>query len=284
MKYRNNQSPVSFFSFQDIILSIVGIMILVTLLLVLKLVTQMSLAESTPPPAVSIKELEKLVETLKLSLQEIQDDIAELYKKQQNSQDITPTQDQIDALQSTIERLKTEIAEIATSIENATQKADNLKNNPSMKLVEEKIKHIEQLKKTLEQLAEQNKKFDQQQNQLKAQESKLQTQNDKLNETLNVSQLLISAAKSTDKKPFIVIYGQSGIEVLSTDGSIRNKFTISSFYSWVDSRDKQTEYFVLFVRPSKFNAYNKILDTLKLKGFDIGLQVVGENTVFSINN
>jgi myosin heavy subunit len=307
MRRHRNESPVSLFSFQDIIMSVVGIVILITLLLILKLVTQMSLAEATPEPATaSAKELEELIESLKPSLREIQDEIIALHEAQQKSQAWAPSPDQIDALQSMTERLETEIEEVRQLIENADKHTEELKKDQSLKLADEKEKHVQQLKEILKQTEKQCKELEQQkeiqekakelqakekelqteEKELQAKERELRTKNMELDQKLaaeTIPQLILSARKSSDKTPYILIYGGNRIEVLSIDGSAKKNFTSrSQFYSWANSCNKRTEYFVLFVRPSRFDRYEEVLGALKSKGFDIGLQVIGETTNFSI--
>jgi hypothetical protein len=288
MRRRSNESPVSLFSFQDIIMSVVGIIILITLLLILKLITQMSIAESVPASTVSVQELTELIESLKFSLREIQDEITAMYKKQQDSLVWTPTQDQIETLQSVTERLDTEIEEIRQSVKNANQYLEELKQNRLLKLAEEKEKQIKQLKELLEQVTEKNKELTKQQKELQTKENELRKKNTELDKIIiarDIPQLHISAQKISDKTPYILIYGQKGIDVLSIDGSIKQFFSSRNrFNSWLKNCNKETEYFVLFARPSRFDRYEEILNDLRLKGFDVGLQVIGETTEFSINN
>ncbi|MDR0705410.1 MAG: hypothetical protein LBF88_10545 [Planctomycetaceae bacterium] len=288
MRRRSSESLISLFSFQDIIMSVVGIIILITLLLILKLIMQMSLAESVPASTVSVQELTELIEPLKSSLRDIQDETAEMYKKKQESQIWAPTQDQIDALQSVTGRLDTEIEEIRQSIKKANQHLEELKQNQFLKLAEEKEKQIKQLRELLEQLTEKNKELTQQQKELQTKENELREKNTELDKIIiarDIPQLLISTQKTSDKTPYILIYGQNGINVISIDGSINRYFsTRNQLNTWLKNCNKETEFFVLFVRPSRFARYEEILNDLQLKGFDVGLQVIGETTEFSINN
>jgi hypothetical protein len=249
---------------------------------------QMSLAESVSKSTVSVQELTETIESLKLSLREIQDETAEMHKNKQESQVWLPTQDQIDALQSITERLDTEIEEIRQSIKNASQYFEELKQNRLLKLAKEKEKQIEQLKELLEQLKEKNTELTQQQKDLQTKENELQENNtelDKIIVTRDIPQLRISAQKISNKTPYILIYGQKGIDIISIDGLVKKFFSSRNmFNSWIKSCNKETEYFVLFVRPSKFDRYEEILNDLRLKEFDVGLQVIGETTEFSINN
>lgn len=296
MKRRSNESPVSLFSFQDIIMSVVGIVILITLILILKLVTQISLAESVPEPTVSVQELTELIESLKSSLREIQDETAEMYKKKQESQAWIPTQDQIDALQATTERFDFEITEIRQSIENATQHAEILKQNQSLKLVEEKQKQIKQLKELLEQLAEKNKELAQQQKDLQIKENQLKNKNNELDQqTADTNNKPPKVAFSNDSaKPnhyvYLTLFDTKYFTVFNARESWEKNFSKTEmFIEFILSEQKRfqerNEFLngvFLIVRPSKIEEYEDVIKLLHDHQLRVGFTFIGENTEFSL--
>ncbi|MDR2757101.1 MAG: hypothetical protein LBC20_15500 [Planctomycetaceae bacterium] len=255
MRRHTNESPVSLFSFQDIIMSVVGIVILITLLLILKLITQMSLAESVPESSVSVQELTELIESLKSSLREIQDETTELYKNKQESLVWKPTQDQIDALQLTAERLDTEIDEIKQSIENATQHAEELKQNQSLKLAEEKEKQIKQLKELLEQLTNQNNELAQQQKKLQAKENELKDKNNELD------QQIADANNRPQKVAFSNIPATPNHYLYLTLFDTKGFTVFNSRESWEKNFSK-TDMFVKFIlsEQKRFQERNEFLN------------------------
>ena len=49
-------------------------------------------------------------------------------------------------------------------------------------------------------------------------------------------------------------------------------------------QDYAKEHFVVYVRPSRFGQHDEIVKDLRARGFDVGLQVIGEKTSLSIND
>jgi hypothetical protein len=95
--------------------------------------------------------------------------------------------------------------------------------------------------------------------------------------------VFVTPHPSTDKTPYILIYGQGKITVLSQADPNGQSFTSrTAFFAWVAGRDRKTEYIVLYVRPSRFEEYESILTELRKLGFDVGLQVLGEKTEISL--
>ncbi|MDR0336650.1 MAG: hypothetical protein LBI18_06125 [Planctomycetaceae bacterium] len=298
MKHRANKSPVSLFSFQDIIMSVVGIVILITLLLILKLITQMSLAESVPTSAISVRELTELINSLKTSLREIQDETSAMYKNKQESQNWIPTQDQLDALQTTIERLEIDIAEIRPSIENATQHAEKLKHNQSLLSTEAEEQQIKQLKELTEQLEEQHKELARQQKNLQLNENKLKNKNTELDQQIlktddkSMKVTFSNHAPVPNHYLYLTLFDTKGFTVFSSRKSEEKNFReTNKFCDFILSEQKQfrqrNEFLngvFLVVRPSKMDEYEEVIKLLQNKGIQVGFTYIGENTEFSLEN
>ncbi|MDR3182422.1 MAG: hypothetical protein LBT89_05775 [Planctomycetaceae bacterium] len=286
MSRRRNESKVSFFSFQDIIMSVVGVVILITLILILKLVTQTPQGEAVQE--MSAAELAEQIKSLEQERREIQDEIAALRQARQNASAYVPSQEQIESLRSTENRLLSEIENLEKNIDAAEQQNEKLKNHPAARRSEEAGKHIEALQEQQAALEQKQKELKEQQTRLQAKLQGLKNKNTALDRKLaeSVSQkVYVSAPQSTGKTPYVLIYGAGTITILSLSDLGEKKFSSkSAFYAWADNCNKNTEYFVLYIRPSRFEEYESVLETLKQKGFDVGLQVIGETTEFLIKN
>jgi prefoldin subunit 5 len=267
-------------------MSVVGVVILITLLLILKLITQ---AASTPPAAtVSARELQNQIETLSPVLQEIQNEI-EQQQKQKLDSIITPqTQNQINTLITTIKRINAECIEIEKEIQNTKRRSEVLKNDLKSKKLpdnENQIKQMKeqlnQLKSEMDELAKQEKKLQEIVDELvaKKQESPKET-------VVTITQQInVTIQKKPDKTAFLCVYGADGITVIPTNGSPQKNFKVQSeFYQWIDSRNNKTDHFIIYFRPSRFKRYKELLDALKGKNFDVGYQVIGETTDLINNN
>ena len=279
---RNSSSAISFFSFQDIMMSVVGIIILVTLLLILKLITQKVVAEPVPRPEITESELNERINELEQARREIQDEITTLNQSQQNAAPFIPSRDQLDVIRSSVERLEQDVQTIEEDIQTVKEYHQEMADRPDATLaaeMEEKIRVLELLRNELHRKINDQK---QQQQTLQTEIDDLQKQQAELDRRLAeeiVHRVYAMSSKATDKTPYLLIYGQGTISVISQADpkgqSFRSK---QAFFSWVAGRDKKTEYLVLYVRPSRFDEYASILDQIKQLGFDVGLQVIGEKT------
>jgi hypothetical protein len=98
-------------------------------------------------------------------------------------------------------------------------------------------------------------------------------------------QIKVTVPKDTDKTAFLLDYGQGIINIVPTDGSQKQTFSSrTQFSNWVAKRNYQTEHFVVYVRPSRFGQHDEIVKDLRARGFDVGLQVIGEKTSLSLND
>ncbi|MDR1140528.1 MAG: hypothetical protein LBL62_02470 [Planctomycetaceae bacterium] len=282
MRRHKQESPISLFSFQDVIMSVVGIMILITLLLILKLITQPP-TDTAAVTTVSARELQEQIESLSSILQEVQNEISQQNQTKLDSIITPQTKNQIDALLTTIERLNTECNEINKEIQNEKSQTENLKKNLKSISSHNDKNQIEQLKEQLDTLKIENDKLTEQEEKLKTidDELELKLKNQKFENKIvdSIQQLNINVQKKQEKTAYICVYGQDGLTIIPTNGTPQKNFTLQSeFYQWMDSRNKTTEYFVIYFRPSRFERYKDILDHIKNKGFDVGYQVIGETT------
>jgi phage shock protein A len=284
MSRRSNQNPVSLFSFQDIITSMVGIVLLITLILILQLMSQMSAAP--PTPTRTVQELRQQIAEMQPVLTELQDALAELYRVREQSEVFTPSQERTDALQSTVDRLETNVAAAEKKIDEIKKRIDELQNSPAFRKLTETQQEIDALAAALAGLQQQTKQMTDDAAALQAKIQELKAKNTALDQQIANNpalKLTVTVPQESDKMAFILDYGQGTITVIPTDGSPQQKFSSrSQFSSWVSRRDYQKEHFVVYVRPSRFGQYEDIIKELRAKGFDVGLQVIGEKADLSL--
>jgi hypothetical protein len=269
-------------------MSVVGIVILITLLLILKLITQPpSSSPNHSAATVSARQLQQKIESLNSALQEIQKEITQQHQTKLESVVTPQIKNQIDAVIATTKRIDTECNKLNNEIQNEKKRTENLKNDLKIKSTFDSKKQIKQMKEQLDKLKIEKDELSKQEKQLQTTADELTLKNQQLDDEITAAvppQLLVSIQKKADKKAFLCVYGQDGLEIIPTDGSIAKKFTSqSAFYNWLDSCNKSTDHFIIYFRPSRFGRYKEIVDRIKSKGFDIGYQVIGEKTNL-INN
>ena len=283
-RHRNN-SPISLFSFQDIIMSVVGIVILITLILLLQLVSQMLAA---PPSSQIAEELRQQIASLQPIRTELQESIAELHLAKEKSEVFTPSQDKIDAIQSTVNRLESEIAAAEQKIEEIKNHIEELQRDPAIKQLDETQQEVKELADKLTKLKQQTKDITDNALDLQAKVQELQTKNTGLETQLANRagiQLKVTIPKDSNKTAFLLDYGRGVITVIPADGSAKQTFSSrTQFANWISRRNYETEHFVVYVRPSRFGQHEDIVKDLRARGFDVGLQVIGEKTNLSLND
>ena len=263
MSPRRTTNPVSLFSFQDIITSVVGVMLLIILILLLQLISRMFAAP--PSPTLTEQEIRQQIDSIQPVLTELQDSIVELRHARDRSELQTPSQEQIDAIRSTIETLETDVAETEKKIELIQKRIADLRNDPAGRQLSETQQEVEKLKREIAGL--------------------------KPHAGQPGVQMKIVAPKNADKRAFIVDYSSGGVTVIPADGMPKQTFSSATqFNNWVSGRDPKKEQYVVYVRPSQFGEHNRsgrhnsIVTNLRDKGFDVGFQVIGARTNLTLND
>lgn len=283
MTRRRSESSISFFSFQDIIMSVVGIMILIALILILKLIAQTTQAAA---PSLDITELQHRLAVIRLTLQEFQEDIAKLQSMKAGAYAWVPTQEEMDAAQTSAQRMEAEVVAMASRLKTAQEQKEKLKLDPMIQEITQAESRIAALQAARQDLIQQSETFKEEERELQTEAVPLRKKTRELDAALNaqvVQQLKVKVPVQQDKTAFILLYGNGVIDVLPTKGTPRTSFrSRSAFEQWIEKRNKSTEYFVVYVRPSRFGEHEKMVQDLKGKGFEVGLQVIGETTDFML--
>lgn len=260
-------------------MSVVGIVILITLLLILKLIAQ---STESPPITASAQELQEQIDSLSPVLAEIQNEITQQHQAKLVSIVTPQTQDQIDALLAANKRLDAECVELEKEIEDEKDRAEILKNDLKLKSLPDDESRIKEMQEQLNRLKAESEELLKQEKVLQSDYAELMSKNQELTITAAAAapqQLNVTVQKRPDKTTFLCVYGQDGLTVIPTNGAAQKTFTSqSNFYQWIDSRNTATEHFVIYFRPSRFGRYREIIDRIKIKGFDVGYQVIGETT------
>ena len=270
-------------------MSVVGIIILVILFLILKLITQVTVAEPATIPEITEMELNERIESLENARREIQDEIVKLNQAKQNAAPHIPSLDQMNALRVSIARLEGDVEKIEMENKTAKEYHDEMTNRPDAKHLaetEESIRELEmmqsELQRETQELRSKNNEQTKRQQELRTKQNDLQKQQAALERQLAedvAKKVMVVPRKSTDKTPYLLIYGQGKITVLSHADPKGLSFTSrQAFFNWVQSRNPKTEYIVLYVKPSRFEEQKSILESLQKMGFETGLQVIGEKT------
>ncbi len=275
-------------------MSVCGIVILVTLLLVLKLIAQTAADIPDSPPAVSSEELRNIreqMDALEQLRRDIQDEIVELQRIRSQGADApwTPSETQRSVLQSRLARLEAESRELEGELEAAEKKTEEFEKREDAIIVRNKEELLKELHLLAEQLQETNEQLVRQQDELRRQAQTARDRNAELDRELAASdsqKIFFAKRHTTDKTPYILVYGVNGITVSSFTKTEPTTFGSDRvFLEWARKNCKpRTEYFVLYLRPSRIGQYQNLIDALRSIGFDVGFDLIGEETEFSLQS
>ena len=269
MPRRDNTPSISFFSFQDIITSITGIMFLVVMILVLLVVTR-----ERPHP--SSQDAQK--QALKQKLEQLQ--------KQADER-----QRQLETLTKRLDELKKlDVTSLPQKKEDLIQQLQSIQ-----KRIQDEEERQKQLQKQLEENAE--KKTQEQQNldkisqdQDEAQRLVESLETQKLEEekklAKNSRMIRFIWKSSIIKKPLLIACSENDIKVFELNASKPLKqFHHSSqanlcgeFLQWVTTQYKASDiYLVLLAKPSSFEYIEHLAFQLGNANFDRGREILQED-------
>ena len=271
---KNNSTPISLFSFQDIITSVTGIMILVVLLLILSILDK----KLTDTPVTQESEEEKRI-------------------KIQCSQKIARQTQELKDKQETLEQLK-KVIESNQSVSKLLKIQDRLKN--------EEVHNKNKIKQQLEELQRKEKKFktlskkhvvlseaegiEIKKGNLSKQrlKQKIAEYKEKIKKNnLKNKQVIFSIPENSKKNPIIVQCSDKGfaIDIIRehknlhiTDDSIDFTGLLLKFYKWLKTRNSQRDYIVLLIKPSSVGYISDLeARTLKTLSFEYSKEPLEEN-------
>lgn len=271
MSKKDNSPAISFFSFQDIITSVTGIMFLVVIMLVLMMLCQKSSSAQQKE-----KDLFRELTQLEQQAAELKDAIAKL-RKQSAEQD------------KRIEELKKLKLETLPEMKKEWIRKLRALNRGIAFLEEEKQQLKDDQKKQISLALEKKAHLVRNQDEIRKQEDfilslaeKIRHKTKLFNKIKNVIRFVWN--KSNPKKPVLLECSEKSIVASSLNDFIKRQ-TFSSYTQCLDFCKKlppAETYFILLLKPSAFSYAEKFSLDLQKAGFERGKEVLpGEETLIS---
>lgn len=278
-KNKNSESPITLFSFQDIITSITGIMILVVLMLILHIIDSNS--SSVKKDNTYTKDISSIKNTL-----------AELRKQLDDEKDWQKMNEKVieDALSTDIDslplmikeeekiksKLEENIAKHKNEITEMQKKIKSLENSNTEldRKIKDGVETVSALKKQIEDT-------------VKALKDSLEKV--KKEEEEEKKKVYFSFERQEGKEPILVECSKSGLkvkiiksnEIISfEDDSNTYVKIVNSFTGWLQKRGStETEYLVFTVKPSASGYLQTLLNKIRDLKYQTGLEPVEENMI-----
>lgn len=270
-----NSRKISFFAFQDIITSVSGILILVTLILATELDRNSDSSAFDANP-----ELERRVlETLRQQ--------AEADARNRNLQELLSSAEiapALETLQADVARLRTQlseeqrkqaaVAEHLTASQAAIEARDRTLGLTDLKAeIQRRIRGTEALAREEAQVRDEMKRLEQRVTAAQSRLLKLQQREGQL--------WLIPDKSSTTKEPILVTVSGGGVKVERFDRADQGRAFSKSdsrreFESFLREAKSLDQYFVFLVRPSGIDLFQRLVELAREKGFEVGFDALEE--------
>lgn len=251
---RKHDSPISLLAFQDIITSVTGILILLTLFVTLSLITR----QLCPPSVQSVAAAEDVTDVLDDVHREIEmlqshvnmrhEELAELA-----SLSPTATERELHDLREYVARIRSQISALQAKVNSATARRKEWESRKARTSEDEEI--LEQMQRELERLRE------------------------KCRELRSQDRLIYNPQQGSGKTAWLVDIGSKKLVAARAERTESpHKFgSAREFLKWAMTRDPNQEYFVLLLRPSGIDSYEMVSSALREAHYDLGIDLIGED-------
>jgi hypothetical protein len=251
-----NSTPISLFSFQDIITSVTGIMILVTMMMTLELL-QRKVSAPAPQTAKIIDELRPAVDQGDQEIAKLQQQLA---RDEQTLRELAGIdQNQVRRAMDDLERLTRQLQSDVQTLRGEEAHADSRVRRSEA----EKTQRASDAK-TLQELTERVRKTQRQFEELKSS-----------------NRVIYNVSSSASKSAWLVQIGDDQLLTAPVGKPAASVFSGSpeartaEFLRWAASRDPKSEYFMLLVKPGGVASFRTLLQGLTSKGFQVGFDLIG---------
>lgn len=249
---RKSNAAFSLFAFQDIITSVTGIMILVTLMLALELLQR---TENSPPTRTR-----ELIEEIQATLQEVQQEIERLESQQQSSD---PSLQELAVLDA--ETLKRKLEQISARRQSLTQDINELIED-AQETTQREQEVNEEARRRQPELAE-----------LERMRRELEQTREKLEQLQDSNRVVFNRPQDAgNRTPWLVEF--TGSEILVAELGVSQaplRFSSESeFLQWVRQKNPSSNFLVLLVKPNSVEQYDGVVDELLDRRFPYGVNLL----------
>ncbi len=267
---------ISFFAFQDIITSVSGILILITLILSTDLEQPQEGRAVDADPELQRKLMEILVQQ-RITDIEIED-LQRILSEAETAPSIEKLTADITQLQTELERERR--GKDAVSIQLTDKDSANEALDHRLGLTKLKVK----LESTRQETASVEREFQKVRTQTADLEGKLRAAEEKL-QRLRIREgkvWMIPDRESTRKRAILATVGGNGVRLQQFDRpeelkEFPSKSAEDDFEAYLNGIQAKDAYIVFLIRPSGISVFKDLVEIARKRGFDVGFDALEEN-------
>ncbi|MBL8809742.1 MAG: hypothetical protein JNM43_06155 [Planctomycetaceae bacterium] len=247
-RHKGPSAPFTLFAFQDIITSVTGIILLITMMMAVELVHNMTKADAAPQE-------QKSSQVKRMLQQAVGQSSGEADRLQKILDETTTIRFDADALQRRLEQLKATAAELASQqekLKNTQEKIDARREQQKLESRDITPEAIEALTKEQAEIAQQ------------------------LEAMQKSNRVIFNRPAGAEKTPWLVELNETSI-LAAEMGQSRPPETFQTpeeFVQWVKGQNPDSMYFVLLVKPSSISAFSIVRQALQQQQFEIGYDLM----------
>lgn len=253
MRRQFNDSPISLFSFQDIITATTGILILLAMILALSIVGAKK-RENTPQPELDIVALQQELEQIEQAISQYRELLRKSQQRANKIASLSP--EEAENQRVTLEHLLTGLQSQLDTLDNQAQREQQKSNDLGISSkIEDRKKELAQLEVALKSIREQIEK--------------IQRDNHVYFNFRDVTSPPTIVEITSDKLTMIDM-GQSS-------GAQQQFRSIDELLDFIDRSGQSDSYFVLAIKPDGITNYAQLRLELEHRDADLGVILVPEN-------
>jgi hypothetical protein len=262
MSRKSSAPSVSFFAFQDIITSVVGIFVLITLIMVVQLAVKATDRLSSKSP---------VADNLSSIVALMQSEVDELKKRETELETVSSSVAGVQ--QFNIEEIRMDLEKEVKQLEERTKRFEAMHESTRSVMVaaEGQLQRLQE-----ESIANQPK-----QEELKNLLEKMELADQKLSNLQTEDPMVFRDASLSGKELVVVDIANQEIGVLDLSRKDRAKFTgigrIDRFQKWIPTSRVQSIHFLLLVRPGATSTFQSCRDYLERINASYGFDVIGND-------
>jgi len=243
--------PFSLFAFQDIITSVTGIMILVTLMLVLDFLEKV---EGAPQ-----QQSHQVIEEVRTTLSKVALEVATLESNLDQHDDLPNDLVVLDV--STLSSRLSSVSDVNTTLQTELQQARALQDKSSTSLASwrQRSEDSHSMVSEIQRLREQ-----------------IESNQDKIDRLKTSNRVIFTVPQTGGEKPWLVEIGEEQIRVaeMGLSSPPQSFPTDDAFFSWLLGRNPRNEYLVVLVSPESVDRFDRLANSLFEKGFPYGVNLL----------
>lgn len=277
---RRSESPISLFSFQDIITSVTAIMILLVLILTLELITRQEHQGVAADDRRTVEQLTQSIDAMRARCRELERQTSNAQQTADHvaAQSAREVESEIRGEQRRAEALRQELASLATKAREARQarraaESELLKAERAGSAAQATAEQAGRLAAAAARVEESN---DREQKRQKA------VREDLAGQPKGAAKLVFNPPVGQELKPILVEVSSNGVAVMNESGTAARDFEWgitgppNRFIRWLEQRDKNREYVVIILRPSGLQRLEAMRTAISAAGLELGVELVSE--------